>query len=324
MRAERLLSIMLLLRGRSTVSARELAERLEVSERTVLRDMQSLSSAGVPVYAERGRHGGFALLDGFRADVSALTDHEAQVLFAYTGLDTLSDLGLGREVRQTLDKLASTAPDEALDRAGDLRDVVHVDRRRWFTDPDDSRHLPTLRLAAMRRRRVRLAYRGAADDRARQRSVEPWGLVENGGRWYLVARHRGEVKTFRVGRVVSAVVLDTGFDRPDGFDIGAEWERLRKRLERPSEDGVTVEVSCARTAERHFRRICQPMIESGTQVETLGGDADEVRMRCTFRVRRGAIGILLAIGPDVEVVEPASVRKEMLQTAQAAVAMYGP
>lgn len=324
MRAERLLSIMLLLRDRSTVSARDLAHRLEVSTRTVLRDIESLSAAGVPVYAERGRNGGFALLEGFRADVSALTDHEAQVLFAYTGLDTLSDLGLGREVRQTLEKLASTAPDDALDRARDLREVVHVDRRRWFMDPDDSRQLPTLRLAAIRRRRVRLAYRGAADERAHQRTVEPWGLVENGGRWYLIARHRGEVKTFRVGRIASVTVLDTGFDRPPGLDLGAEWERLRSRLERPTGDAVTVEVRCTRTTERRFRRVCQPLLESGTHVETLGGDDSEVRLRCTFRIRRGAIGVLLAFGPDVEVVGPADVRDEILQVARTAVAIYAP
>src|SRR5690625_5073043 len=324
MRAERLLSIMLLLRDRSTVSARELADRMEVSTRTVLRDIESLSAAGVPVYAERGRNGGVAALEGFRGEGSALTDHPAEVLFAYTGLDTLSDLGLGREIRQTLEKLASTASDDAFERARDLRDVVHIDRRRWFVDPDDSRQLPTLRLAAIRRRRVRLTYRGAADDRARQRTVDPWGLVENGGRWYLVARHRGEVKTFRVGRVERAVVLDSGFERPDDFDIGAEWERLRSRLERPTGDGVTVDVRCARAHERRFRRVCQPLLESGTRIETLDtDDADAVRLRCTFRVRRGALGVLLAFSPDVEVAAPADVRDEMLQTARAAVATYG-
>ncbi|UPK76216.1 YafY family transcriptional regulator [Nocardioidaceae bacterium SCSIO 66511] len=324
MRAERLLSIMLLLRDRSAVPARELADRLEVSTRTVLRDIESLSAAGVPVYAERGRNGGFSLLEGFRADVSSLTDHEAQVLFAYTGLDTLSDLGLGREVRQTLDKLASTAPAHALEHARDLRDVVHIDRRRWFVDPDDSRHLPTLRLAAVRSRRVRLKYRGAADDHARQRTVDPWGLVENGGRWYLLARHRGEVKTFRVGRVVDVAVLESGFDRPDGLDIGAEWDRLRSRLERPSGDSVTVEVRCAHAATRRFRRVCQPMLESGTHVETVGESDDGALLRCTFRIRRGAIGVLLAFGAEVEVIGPADVRAEMLEVARTAVAAYGP
>lgn len=323
MRAERLLSIMLLLRDRSTVSARELSTRLEVSTRTVLRDIESLSAAGVPVYAERGRNGGFALLEGFRADVSALTDHEAQVLFAYTGLSTLSDLGLGREVRQTLDKLASGAPKDTLEHAQDLREVIHVDRRRWFVDPDDSRHLPTLRLAAMKRRRVRLAYRGAADDRARQRTVDPWGLVENGGRWYLLAHHRGQVKTFRVGRIAHAVVLDSDFVRPPGLDIRAEWERLRDRLERPTGDAVTIEVRCLRAVERHFRRVCQPMLQSGSQIESLEGDDHTVRLRCTFRVRRGAIGVLLAFPGEVEVIAPADVRAEMLEMARAAVTTYG-
>lgn len=324
MKAARLLSIMLLLRDRSTVSARELAERLEVSTRTVLRDIESLSAAGVPVYAERGRNGGFTLLEGFRADLGTLTDNEAQVLFAYTGLGTLSDLGLGREVRQTLDKLASTAPERALERAHDLREVVHVDRRRWFADPDDSRHLPTLRLAAMRHRRVRLAYRGAADDRPRQRTVDPWGLVENGGRWYLLARHRGEVKTFRVGRISDAVVLAAGFTRPPGLDVGAEWDRLRGRLERPTGDATTIDVRCVRAAERRFRMVCAPLVESGRPIETLGGDEREVRLRCAFRIRRGAIGVLLAFVDVVEVLAPDDVRAEMLAVARAAVGVYAP
>lgn len=322
MKADRLLSIMLLLRGRATMSARELADHLEVSTRTVLRDIEALSAAGVPVYAERGRNGGFALLEGFRADVSALNDDEAQVLFAYTGLDTLSDLGLGSQVRQTLDKLASTASARTLERARNLRDVVHVDRRRWFVDPDDSRHLPALRLAAMRRQRVRMAYRGASDARARQRTVEPYGLIENGGRWYLVARHLGVTKTYRVGRVVRVTVLETSFERPAGVDLDVEWERMRARFERPAADAVTLEFRCGRAEQRRVRRVCQPMVASGTTIDTYESDGDSVLMRCTFRARKAAVGMLLAFAGDVEVLTPAELRTEMLQRARAAVATY--
>ncbi|UYM04089.1 helix-turn-helix transcriptional regulator [Solicola gregarius] len=322
MKADRLLSIMLLLRGRASMSARELADHLEVSARTVMRDIEALSAAGVPVYAERGRNGGFSLLEGFRADVSALTDDEAQVLFAYTGLDTLSDLGLGSQVRQTLDKLASTAPDRTLERARDLRDVVHVDRRRWFVDPDDSRHLPTLRMAAVRNQRVRMSYRGASDARAKQRTVDPYGLIENGGRWYLLAHHRGSTKTYRVGRVTSLSVLDATFERPAGFDLDAEWERMRERFERPGEDNITLEFRCSRAEERQVRRACQPMLVSGTTIDTDESGPDSVLMRCTFRIRRAAIGTLLAFAGDVEVLAPSDLRTEMREVARAAAATY--
>src|SRR5690242_14963757 len=145
MRADRLLSIVLELQVHRRVTARELARRLEVSERTVLRDMEALSTAGVPVYAERGRHGGFTLLEGFRADVAGLDDVEAQVLFAYLGLDTFGDLGLSRELSSALDKLAASAPSRLEAPVRRLRAVVHVDRRRWFAGDDDITHLPALR-----------------------------------------------------------------------------------------------------------------------------------------------------------------------------------
>lgn len=263
MRADRLLTIMLLLRTHARLTAAELAGRLEVSERTVLRDVEALSAAGVPVYAERGRHGGFALLPGFRADVTGLADTEAQVLFAYLGLDTFGDLGLSREVRSALDKLAASAPDRLAAPAGRLREVVHVDRRRWFAEPDDITHLPALRRAATERRRVRLAYRSPRDDEPVTRTVDPLGLVENGNRWYLVGYHRGEPRTWRLARVRRLHVLDEPARLPPDARLVPIWESLRQQFERAPGPAVQAHLRVSAAGEAAVRTALQPLLATG-------------------------------------------------------------
>lgn len=168
-----------------------------------------------------------------------------------------------------------------------------------------------------------MTYRGAADDRPRQRTVDPYGLIENGGRWYLLARHRGVTKTYRVGRVARVSGLDATFERPDGFDLDAEWERRRAGFEQPTTDAVALELRCNRDAQRHVRRVCQPMLASGTTIDTHESDDESVLMRCTFRVRKAAVGMLLAFAGEVEVLAPADLRAELRETALAAAATYG-
>lgn len=326
MRADRLLTIMLLLRTHARLTAAELAGRLEVSERTVLRDVEALSSAGVPVYAERGRHGGFALLPGFRADVTGLADTEAQVLFAYLGLDTFGDLGLSREVRSALDKLAASAPDRLAAPAGRLRDVVHVDRRRWFAEPDDITHLPALRRAATERRRVRLAYRSPRDDEPVTRTVDPLGLVENGNRWYLVGYHRGEPRTWRLARVRRLQVLDEPARLPPDARLVAVWDELRHRFESSPGPAATVHLRVRASAEATVRTALQPLLAAGElRVRHRQGPADDtgtVELSGDFRLARAVIGVCLGLADDVEITGPADLRAQAAVTAATAARRY--
>ncbi len=209
MRADRLLQIILLLQRHPRLSARELAERLEVSTRTVMRDMEALSAAGVPVYTERGRNGGCVLLPGYRADVSGLTPREAQALFAWSGRAALSEeLGLRDALQSAMGKLSSTLPLQLQDDAEALSGAIVVDRRRWFAEAEDTGALPALRHAVVGRRRVCLRYASATAGRPVRRTVDPWGLVEQAGRWYLVAAHRGTSRMYRVSRIEQVDVLD--------------------------------------------------------------------------------------------------------------------
>ncbi|MFI5728649.1 helix-turn-helix transcriptional regulator [Kribbella sp. NPDC051587] len=324
MRADRLLQIILLLQQHARLSTRELAERLEVSKRTVMRDMEALSAAGVPVYAERGRNGGCVLLPGYRADVSALTPREAQALFAWSGRSELSDeLGLRGSLKSAMGKLSATLPAELQSDATALSGAIVVDRRRWFAEAEDHGALPVLRQAVVAERRVRLRYASASSGLQR-RTVDPWGLVEQAGRWYLVAAHRGAPRMYRVSRIEQVDVLEEAADRPAGLDLRAEWERLRSNLEQPGGGpvGVQAEVRVHPDRVDMVRRVVSPFLAKGAVPQELPSDDSWTHLLLDFRVREAACGMLLGLGPQLEVLEPVDLRAQILELARVAVATY--
>src|SRR5262249_38938026 len=203
MRSDRLLSILLLLQVHGRLSARELAERLEVSERTIHRDVEALSAAGVPVYAERGRHGGIGLLPGYRTDVSGLTAPEARALFVFAGRGTLADLGLEGELRSALRKLLSALPEPHRPGAEQAAAGVVADHRPGMRARDELRPLATVQGAVWRARRLALRYRRPGAAAAVERLLDPYGLVAKAGTWYLVAADAGarEPRLYRVSRI---------------------------------------------------------------------------------------------------------------------------
>lgn len=325
MRADRLLQIILLLQRHPRLSARDLAERLEVSRRTVMRDMEALSAAGVPVYTERGRNGGCVLLPGYRADVSGLTPREAQALFAWSGRASLSaELGLHDALQSAMGKLSSTLPLQLQGDADALSDAIVVDRRRWFAAAEDIGALPVLRQAVVTRRRVALRYASSSEGRPVRRTVDPWGLVEQAGRWYLVAAHRGVSRMYRVSRVEQVDVLDEAATRPDGLDLQEEWQRLRSGLERSIPAGIDVVIRVQPERAELVRRVATPMLANGERARDVpaGGDSwPHVAMR--FRVREAARAVLLGFGGAVEVLEPADLREDLLRLATEVVQVYG-
>jgi len=323
MRADRLLQIILLLQRHPRLSTRELAERLEVSKRTVMRDMEALSAAGVPVYAERGRNGGCVLLPGYRADVSALTPREAQALFAWSGRAELSDeLGLQGSLKSAMGKLSATLPLELQSDATALSSAIVVDRRRWFAEAEDHGALPVLRQAVVAERRVRLRYASASSGLQR-RTVDPWGLVEQAGRWYLLAAHRGAARMYRVSRVQSVDVLEEAAERPENLDVRAEWEKLREELEQYTPVDVVAEVRVHPERVGQIRRIVTPMLAKGKTPEELPAEDEWPHLRLHFRIREAAAGMLLGFGTDVEVIGPVELRARLLELARGAVALYG-
>jgi predicted DNA-binding transcriptional regulator YafY len=255
MKSSRLLEMLLLLQTRGSVTAAELAERLEVSPRTVYRDVEALSSAGVPVYAERGRGGGIRLLAGFRTDVTGLTHDEARALFVLTTGGAQADLGLAAPLRSAISKVLQAVPSPFQPTATAASQRILVDPVGWMRQADALGELGTLQSAVFSGRRVLLRYRSSGQQRSSERVVDPYGLVCKSGVWYLVADSAREPRLFRVSRVEAAFVADEPAIRRDGVGLADLWENLRRQVdERPTPVRVTARVRRSRLDM--FRRMC--------------------------------------------------------------------
>ncbi|KOG44576.1 helix-turn-helix transcriptional regulator [Streptomyces decoyicus] len=243
MKADRLLSILLLLQTRGRVPAGELAERLEVSTRTVYRDIESLSASGVPVYAERGRHGGIALLPGFRTDVTGLTTDEARALFILAAQGAHSALGLDEALGSALRKVMAALPAPHRPAAELAGSRILVDPDRWMGGPRPAVDLDVLHTAVFTDLRLRIRYRHSGETRLRTYTVDPYGLVAKAGTWYLVADRRGRPQLFRADRVASATLTDAPVRRRAGVALAQVWQQLRREVEdRPADVRVTARI----------------------------------------------------------------------------------
>ncbi|TVL89397.1 YafY family protein [Streptomyces sp. SAJ15] len=254
MKSDRLLSVLLLLQTRGRVPAAELAARLEVSVRTIYRDVESLSAAGVPVYAERGRHGGIALLPGFRTDVTGLTGDEARALFVLAAQGTHSALGLEGAFGSALRKVMAALPAPHRPTAELTSRRILVDPDRWLSGPPGRPDLDTLHDAVFADRRLRIRYRHGGENRPRTYTVDPYGLVAKAGVWYLIADRQGTPRLFRADRVAEATLTDAPVRRRDGVELADAWEELRRRVERLPE-GMWVRARVRRSRLDMFIRI---------------------------------------------------------------------
>jgi predicted DNA-binding transcriptional regulator YafY len=325
MRASRLLSILLTLTVRGRISAAELAQQLEVSPRTIYRDVEALSAAGVPVYATRGRTGGFALLDGYRTRLTGMTADEADALFL-TGLPgPAADLGLGSVLAATQLKLLAALPPELRERAARIRDTFYLDAPGWLRESEAPPFLATLAEAAWLRRRVQVRYE-RANRAIVERVLEPLGLVLKAGSWYLVgqpfpADGRGP-RTYRVSRVLAAAPQDAEFERPPEFDLEAFWSDYQRGYEkRVYRETATIRLSpegrellfLVGTIPARRARAAMSEPDAGGWTTT----------RLPIESVRHAHHALLQLGEYVEVVEPAELRALIATSARALVDRYG-
>jgi predicted DNA-binding transcriptional regulator YafY len=307
MRATRLVSLLLLLQTRGQLTAAELAGQLEISVRTVHRDMESLAAAGVPVEAVRGPAGGYRLAGGYRTRLTGLTVDEAEALFAAGMPGPAAELGLGGELAAARLKLLAALPAELQERATRASRLFHLDTRGWFRAEDRVPHLPQLSAVVWSGCRARIRYREGR--RVVQRTIDPLGLVLKGGAWYLIARRSVGMRVYRVSRVAGVRPLDETFDRPAGFELTSFWEEWSRAFEqrRPALE-VTVRVS---EAVRRFLPG-EPRIE------------DDGRVVVAFDNLADAHRELLRFGADVEVLEPAELRERVGRTSRDVAALYAP
>src|SRR5437762_11273962 len=245
MRATRLVSLLLLLQTRGLLTAAELAERLEVSVRTVHRDAEALAAAGVPIEAVRGPAGGYRLAGGYRTRLTGLTAEEAEALF----VGPAAELGLGRVFADARLKVLAALPPELQERAERSVRLFHLDTRGWFRGEDKTPHLPTLADAVWRGRRVSARYREGP--KTVRRTLDPLGLVLKAGVWYLVAHRSAGMRVYRVSRFVSVRTRDDGFDRPEDFDLASFWQEWSRTFE-ASRPRVEVTLRASELAIRHL------------------------------------------------------------------------
>ncbi|MET8974147.1 YafY family protein [Streptomyces sp. NPDC004539] len=319
MKSDRLLSILLFLQTRSLVPAHELAERLEVSERTIYRDVESLSAAGVPVYAERGRHGGIRLLAGFRTDVTGLTADESRALFVLAAQGAHEALGLDSALGSALRKVMAALPAPHRPAAEATSRRILVDATRWWTDGETNAvDLDVLQDAVFTDRRLRLSYRHSGTTEHRTYTVDPYGLVAKAGVWYLVADRRGRPQLFRAERIRTAKQLPEPVRRRDGVELADVWEVLRRQVEeRPV--GVEVVVRVRRERLDFFLRLAATQLASPQDEFDLTGEWVTVRLRYG-QVR--AARQLLMFSDQVEVVSPPEVRAELREALASVTALY--
>ncbi|MEV6114322.1 WYL domain-containing protein [Streptomyces sp. NPDC052109] len=317
MKSDRLLSILLLLQTRGRVPARELADRLEVSVRTIYRDVDALSASGVPVYAERGRHGGIELLAGFRTDVTGLTADESRALFILAAQGAHAALGLDAALGSALRKVMAALPAPHRPAAEVTSRRILVDATRWKSGPQQAVDLEVLQDAVFSDRRLRLRYRHSGVREPRTYTVDPYGLVAKAGVWYLAADRRGVPRLFRADRIRSARTLDEPVRRRPGVELADLWEVLRRRVEE-RKGGVDVTVRVRRERLDLFQRIVAADLSGPPDDD---GESEWVTARLTYPVLR-AVRQLLAFSDQVELVDPPEARAELLAAARSVTALY--
>jgi predicted DNA-binding transcriptional regulator YafY len=314
MRADRLLAIMLLLQRGGRMTAGDLAKRLEVSVRTIYRDLEALGAAGVPVYAEPGRNGGIRLLESYTTDLSGLSLAEAELVPLLGLSDAFAGIALGSSLRRTETKLLMALPDDQRVRAEQARRRIHVDLSRWWDHAEAVPYLPALVEAVFGGRRLRLRYKRGEDASVVQRTLDPLGLVVQGGTWYLVARAPSseQPRIYRVSRIMHAESLAEVVEVPDDFDLVAFWID-RKEDFHMTRSGYRVKIRARPWALRALRNEYAGAVPDGQ---------DWTEAELSFGTRGMAFERLLGLGAGVEVLEPDDLRNALADAVRDLYARY--
>jgi predicted DNA-binding transcriptional regulator YafY len=317
MRTSRLVSMLLMLQARGRITAKVLADEFEVSVRTVYRDVDQLSAAGVPVYADRGPGGGFALLDGYRTNLTGMTRAEAETLPIAAVPGAADALGLGEPLRSAQLKLVAALPAAAAS-ASRVGSRLHIDPVDWYRRPELAPWLPALANAVWEQKRIEIRYRSW--ESARLHRCEPLGLVLKAGNWYLVAKARKRIGIYKAANIERLEALDETFERPEGFDLREHWSSMVVRFERSLLKGrATLRVMRDAIPDLHAlgaaaadRAVCGLPDENGWCEVTLPVE------ETGFAARQ-----LLRLGARVRVLDPPALREALHALAQEVAALNG-
>jgi predicted DNA-binding transcriptional regulator YafY len=323
MRASRLVSLLLLLQARGRMTGQELADELEVSLRTIYRDVESLSAAGVPIYADRGPTGGYQLLDGYRTRLTGLTAGEAESLFLTGMPGPAAELGLGAVLAAAEVKLMAALPKGLAERAARARERFHLDVPGWFHGGDPTPFLAPVADAVWNQHRLCLRYRRWKTPTPVTRTIDPLGLVLKAGHWYLIARSEGGDRTYRIDRILELEALEEVFDRPADFDLAEFWQSYLDRFHAEMFSGEAV----VRFSPEGMRRLLHLLTPAVIQAaRDNAGEPDQagwVRTVIPIESVRHAHAELMRFGGEAEVLEPAELRDRMVASARAVLEVYG-
>ncbi|MFI1650814.1 helix-turn-helix transcriptional regulator [Streptomyces avidinii] len=319
MRADRLLSLLLLLQNRGRMTAPRLAAELEVSVRTIHRDIEALGASGVPVLADRGPAGGYRLAEGYRTRLTGLTDTQADSLFLAGAPGAARELGLGADLAAAQLKLQAALPAALAERARRIQGSFHLDAPAWFREADPVPHLAQIAQAVWDQYVLRTHYRRWRGEV--RRDLHPLGLVLKGGIWYLVAAVEGAVRTYRVSRFLAVDTAQERFERPAGFELAAYWQESTSRL-----DAVLHQQTAELRLSPYGQRLLPMQFgAAGARALADAGPADAdgwVRLCLSVESRSVAVGDLLRLGAEAEVLGPPELRRALAETVTALAARY--
>lgn len=317
MRADRLVSILLWLQVHGKTSTDDLARRLEVSPRTILRDMDALTISGIPVVAQRGRLGGWSLPPEYRTSSHWLAADEVRALAVLTPSHVLADLGIGGIADAAWLKLIAALPPVHRGEATFVQDRIHVDTSTWRPRQESTAWLRELKEALFLDRLVHIDYRRSGGDRV-ARTVAPLGLVAKGHAWYLVARVDGQDRTYRVSRIQSVEVLPERFERPAGFNLREFWEASKVSLEQ----GLPRYPVTLRVQEQTAATLPGGLRWARLEGVDPAGPDGWCRVRILFETREDACSSILGFGDRVEVLSSDELRDAVVESARLTLALY--
>ena len=319
MRASRLLSLLMLLQSRGRASAQSLAEALEVSVRTIHRDIDELSAAGVPVWADRGRLGGFQLQPGWRTRLDGLTAPEAQAMFLGGLPGPAAELGLGEAMASAQLKLLAALPEGWRDDARRVSARFHLDPIDWYRGPSATDHLPAIAQAVWSERRVAMRYESWKGEVARR--VDPLGLVLKAGVWYLAAQVGNGVRTYRLSNILELQGTGEPFERPPKFDLAAWWQASTKRFEKE----LVVDTAQLHVTAAGLKALRDLGASVAQAAEASAGKPDAAgwrRVTIPIESIPHAAAQVLRLGAQARVLKPAALRRALLERVGAVAALY--
>ncbi len=321
MRASRLINILTTLQARGLVTAETLAEENEVSVRTIYRDIDALSLAGIPVYSERGSDGGYRLLDGYRVRLNGMSQAEAEAMFLSGLPGAAADLGLGSLMAGAQKKMTAALPEELRQSAAKMQAKFYLDAPTWFGENEQPLHLQAIADAVWNSKRIRMRYRAWKSEKNRE--AEPLGVVLKGGAWYMAAKVEESVRTYRIARILDLVVTEDRFDRPGDFDLASYWNENTRRLEEelhPNTATLRLSPWGLTMLQHNSPAFVRSRMELSEEADKDGWRT----VRLPVATNRHAVSELLRLGADVEVLEPADLRAAMGDEVRRLVDRYRP